>query len=339
MCAAKRGESGISCVVGIDKPQGVSSHDVVNSVRRIFGERRVGHTGTLDPLATGALAVCVGPAARLDAYMVSDDKTYVVRIAFGVATDTDDAQGEPIRIADVPELVCDPGFARSFVESLVGPRKQLPPAYSAIKKGGVKSYEAARKGSVIELEPRDIVIHDAVLLGLETDFASQNLYWDVRVTVSKGTYIRSLARDIGAALGTAAHVEALRREASGRLHVEDCCSIERLADKGLDAVIDPVYLLGFRMAFLNDGQNDDVRNGKFLKPSSIRLFEPPQRYDESDCGPLRAAVASCRALSDGERVCLVWGNVLSAIYEFSAERGVLRPSCVFSQGVTRGKGL
>ncbi len=339
MCAAKRGESGLSFVVGVDKPEGVSSHDVVNAVRRIFGERRVGHTGTLDPLATGALAVCVGPAARLDAYMVGDDKTYVVRVAFGVATDTDDALGRPLRVAEVPDLVCDPDFARSFVESLVGPRKQLPPAYSAIKKGGVKAYEAARKGSVIELEPRDIVIHSAELLDLETDPASPCLHWDLRVRVSKGTYIRSLARDIGSALGTAAHVETLRRESSGRLHVEDCCSLQRLEQLGMDAIVDPVYLLGFRMAFIDDAVRADVRNGKFIAADSLGLFEAPQRYDESDCGPLRAAVASHRTVMGGERICLVYGNELSAIYEYSAERGVLRPACVFSQGVARGKGV
>lgn len=339
MCASKRGESGISCVVGVDKPQGISSHDAVNAVRRIFGERRVGHTGTLDPLATGALAICVGPAARLDAFMVGDDKTYSVRVAFGVATDTDDAAGEPIRVAEVPELVCDECFARSFAESLVGQRKQLPPAYSAIKKGGVKSYEAARKGTVIELEPRDVVIYSAELLGLERDPSSPSLYWDLRVKVSKGTYIRSLARDIGQALGTAAHVESLRREASGRLHVDDCCSLERLAERGLDAVIDPVHLLGFRMAFLSDGQRACVANGAFLKSSSLSLFEAPHRFDESDCGPLRAAVSSSRALAPDEHVCLVHGNELVAIYGFSAERDILRPSCVFSQGVIRGKGL
>ena len=165
----KRGQSGISCLVGVDKPRGMSSHDVVNACRRIFGERRVGHTGTLDPLATGALCICVGPATRLDAYMTNHDKTYDVRIAFGVATDTDDAEGEPIRTAPVPERVCDRAFAQEHVAGLVGKHKQLPPAYSAIKRGGVKAYEAARAGNVVQLEPRDIEIYEATLLGLETD--------------------------------------------------------------------------------------------------------------------------------------------------------------------------
>ncbi len=108
----KRGDSGMCLVVGVDKPEGKSSHDVVNACRRIFGERRVGHTGTLDPLATGALVVCVGPATRLDTYMVGHDKTYDVRISFGAATDTDDKLGEVIRTLDVPAQVCDPSSRR-----------------------------------------------------------------------------------------------------------------------------------------------------------------------------------------------------------------------------------
>ena len=315
---AKRGTSGVSCIVGVDKPQGMSSHDVVNAVRRVFGERRVGHTGTLDPLATGALAVCVGPAARLDAYMTSHDKVYDVRIAFGCATDTDDRLGEPIRTAPVPDAVCDPAFAAATLARFVGPQKQMPPAYSAIKRGGVKSYEAARAGNVIALEPRDIEVYSADLVGLERDPHAESLYWDVRVSVSKGTYIRSLARDIGAAVGSAAHVERLRRLWAGRLSVEDCCSLDALSARGLDAAIDPVHLLGFRMAFLDEGQAKAVSDGKRLDAAGLALFDAPRRFDDADCGPRRCARESAAALNPGERVCLVHGNELRAIY---GERG------------------
>ena len=140
----RRGQSEACLVVGVDKPEGMTSHDVVNACRRIFGERRVGHTGTLDPLATGALVVCVGPATRLDAYMVGHDKTYDVRISFGVATDTDDRTGEVLRTAEIPADVCDPDFAASVLLGFLGKQKQMPPAYSAIKKGGVKACDAAR---------------------------------------------------------------------------------------------------------------------------------------------------------------------------------------------------
>ena len=142
----KRGQSGLSLIIGIDKPQGMSSHDAVNRIRRMFGERRVGHMGTLDPLATGVLAVCVGPASRLDAYLTNHDKTYEARIAFGAQTDTDDAAGEVIRQAAVASELSDATFAQEYLASIVGPRMQMPPAYSAIKKDGVKAYEAARRG-------------------------------------------------------------------------------------------------------------------------------------------------------------------------------------------------
>ena len=335
----RRGQSGICCVVGVDKPRGMSSHDAVNAVRRVFGERRVGHTGTLDPLATGALAICVGPATRLDAYMTSHDKTYDVRIAFGVSTDTDDAEGQPVRTAPVPREVCDETFAADFVRSLVGHHRQLPPAYSAIKRGGVKAYEAARAGNVIELEPRDIQIYEARLLDLERDEFAPCIFWDVRLSVSKGTYIRSIARDVGNALKSAAHVEELRRVRAGNLDVEDCVSLEALERRGLDAVIDPVYLLGFRMAFLNDDQAKFVRDGRALPLDGLKVFEAPRRFDDADCGPRRGARTSCDPLAEGELVSLVYENELKALYEASPKKGVARPSCVFSQGVIRGKGL
>ena len=335
----KRGESGICCVVGIDKPQGKTSHDVVNAVRRIFGERRVGHTGTLDPLATGVLTVCVGPATRLDAYMVSHDKTYEVRIAFGVATDTDDAQGDLVRTAPVPPEVYDRAFARDYVHALVGSHCQLPPAYSAIKHKGIKSYEAARNGNVVQIKPRDIEIYEAELLNLEEDSSAPCAWWDVRLSVSKGTYIRSIARDVGVDLDSAAHVDSLRRVRAGVLGVEDCVSLELLEEQRLHAVIDPVFLLGFRMAFLNSNQARDVHNGCALQLSELNLFEAPHRYDDADCGPRRAARKSSSVIREGEYISVVFENELKAIYAAFPKQDEARPSCVFSQGVIRGKGL
>ncbi|WP_278853949.1 tRNA pseudouridine(55) synthase TruB, partial [Gordonibacter pamelaeae] len=184
----KRGDSGLSLVVGVNKPVGMSSHDVVNRCRRIFGERRVGHTGTLDPMATGVLPICVGPATRLDAYLVGHNKHYRVRIAFGAATTTDDAEGEIVRTGDVPARVLDPAFAASFAKGLAGARKQLPPAYSAIKVNGRKACDAARQGTIIDLAPRDIVVHDARLVAVhEAGDGCELPSWDVEFHVSKGT--------------------------------------------------------------------------------------------------------------------------------------------------------
>ena len=341
----KRGDSGMCLVVGVDKPEGKSSHDVVNACRRIFGERRVGHTGTLDPLATGALVVCVGPATRLDAYMAGHDKTYDVRISFGAATDTDDKLGEVIRTLDVPAQVCDPEFAQVILSGFVGKQKQMPPAYSAIKKGGVKACDAARKGNVIALEPRDIEVYSAELLDLERDPRADTLvgcdavaFQGVerqavfhikhassraaqRFSVSKGTYIRALARDVGAACETCAHVETLRRTRAGVLDVEDCLSLDALERYGVEAAIDPVFLLESRMAFLDDEAYADVCNGKPLHASELPVYEAPHRFDADDCGPRRCAVPATSPLHDGELVCLVYGNDLKALYAFDAKTG------------------
>lgn len=162
----KRGASGLSLVVGVDKPVGMSSHDVVNRCRALFGEKRVGHTGTLDPLASGVLPICVGPATRLAAFLTEHDKHYRVSIAFGVATDTDDAAGEIIRSGEAKAQLRDPSFARAFLEGLKGCHKQLPPVYSAIKVQGEKACDAARKGRIIDLAPRDIEVYDACLEGI-----------------------------------------------------------------------------------------------------------------------------------------------------------------------------
>ena len=124
----KRGESGLSLVVGVDKPSGMTSHDVVNRCRRIFGEKRVGHTGTLDPLASGVLPICIGPATRLGAYLTGHDKSYRATIAFGVGTDTDDCEGTVTRTGEAPVEVGDRCFAEQAVEQMLGPQKQLPPA-------------------------------------------------------------------------------------------------------------------------------------------------------------------------------------------------------------------
>ena len=129
----KRGSSGLSLLLAIDKPKGMTSHDVVNRVRRVFGEKRVGHMGTLDPLASGVLCVAVGPATRLDAFMSGHNKTYVMDIAFGCATTTDDAEGEVISRGEAPSDLLNEQIAREVVASLVGKGKQLPPVYSAVK--------------------------------------------------------------------------------------------------------------------------------------------------------------------------------------------------------------
>lgn len=333
----KRGTTDYCLVVGIDKPSGMTSHDVVNRVRRIFGERRVGHTGTLDPLASGVLPICVGPATRLDQYLTGHGKSYVVSVVFGAATGTDDCDGEVIRTGDVPEEVFDPFFASTFVAGLVGKSKQLPPVYSAIKVAGQKACDAARKGRVINLEPRDIEVYSAELLGIWGADGGEPARWDIAFSVSKGTYIRALARDIGNAIGCPAHVGALRRTQAGAIGLADCVSLETLEDVGLRAALDPVRALGFRFAFLGEEQASRVRNGGFLRPDELALCERRSADAALELCACTAGVReSCEPLRDGELVALLCDNALIALYEFQEARGRLKPTCVFQTGVIRG---
>ena len=329
----------MSLVVGVNKPVGMSSHDVVNRCRRIFGERRVGHTGTLDPLASGVLPLCIGPATRLDAYFVGHDKTYRVRIVFGAGTTTDDAQGDVVRTGDVPSSVFDRDIARRFVEGLVGARKQMPPAYSAIKVNGQKAYEAARSGTILDLKPRDIEVYDASFLDLgQTEDGLA--WWDVSFHVSKGTYIRSLARDAGVALGCPAHVGALERTQLGLLRLEECVTLETLEELGERAALDPVLLLGYRFVFLDDERAALVANGAFIGVGQVALYERRRRTMQAELCACTAGVReSCDGPFDGEIVSLVHENKLVALYVYEEKRARYRPRCVFQTGVSRGKDI
>lgn len=337
---SKRGESGLSLLVGVDKPAGMSSHDVVNRCRRIFGERRVGHTGTLDPMATGALLVCVGPATRLDAYFTGHDKRYRVRVAFGAATDTDDAAGQVIRTAPVPARLQDEQFAREFVEGLVGEHNQLPPVYSALKVNGKKACDEARKGNVINLKPRAIEIYGAQLLGIQEDEEGELLFWDVEVHVSKGTYVRSIARDMGLALGCPAHVAALRRTQAGSLGLEDCVSLETLEQIGARAALDPVALLGYRFLYADDSLAAKVANGNPLRARDAVLCCRPQiSAAASLCACTSGVRESKEPPADGELVGVIACNKLVALYQYSRQHDQYRSRCVFPVGVSRGEGI
>ena len=237
----RRGATGLVGILPVDKPAGMTSHDVVSVVRHSTGERRVGHAGTLDPLATGLLVVLVGPATRLAPWLSAAEKTYAARVVFGTRTDTDDAEGEVVATADVP---ADLGRCRLRGRraccALEREHLQVPPAFSAIKVGGQVAHRAARAGKSLELEPRPIRVLTAALVGIDS---GPPLTWDIEVTVSKGTYVRALARDLGQELGTEAHLGALRRTASGTLTSGGCAHAGRIvqeAGPAIDALfVDP----------------------------------------------------------------------------------------------------
>lgn len=208
--------------LNIDKPAGMTSHDVVAQIRRITRVRRVGHAGTLDPAATGVLVVALGGATRLIEYVQDQtSKRYTATVRLGVATTTDDAEGEPTASAPVPELAL--GELEALLATFVGSGMQTPPIYSALHHNGRRLHEIARAGETVEIAPRAVQIDQIALL----DWRSPDLTIDV--TCGKGTYIRALARDIGAALGCGAHLASLRRTAVGQFRAEDAITLDALA--------------------------------------------------------------------------------------------------------------
>lgn len=264
-CYVRRGDSGINCLLAIDKPVGPSSHDVVGRVRRALGERRVGHAGTLDPAASGVLVVGVGQGTRLLGMLTLDEKAYEARISFGCETSTDDAEGDVTITRDVPERLRDATFATKAVSDLVGELDQVPPAYSAISVNGRRSYERARSGEVVELEARRVRILEARLLDLEVE-GDGTPVWHVYLHVSKGTYVRSIARDLGRSLGSAAHLAWLRRVSSGAIGLEGCLLLDELESRGASLIparcLDPIAALGFPFRSLSADEAADVACGR-----------------------------------------------------------------------------
>jgi tRNA pseudouridine55 synthase len=213
------GNSKAEGVVLVDKPGGMTSHDVVAVARRALGVRRIGHTGTLDPFATGLLVLLVGNATRLQPYVEGEPKIYDATIRFGIETDTGDPTGTPLREAPIP---ADGAVARG-ITALTGSIEQVPPAYSAKQIGGVRAYAAARRGEPLELEPVQVVVH-------RWDVRSRNgADLDVTIACSGGTYVRSLARDLGVLSGSAAHLVALRRMRSGHFDVANASTLDALS--------------------------------------------------------------------------------------------------------------
>jgi tRNA pseudouridine55 synthase len=205
----------------VDKPVGITSHDVVQIIRRGTGIRRVGHTGTLDPRASGVLVILVGPSVRLSEFISASNKRYQATIHLGSSTETYDAESTPTEEVEVS--VTEEQFSE-ILNGYVGEIEQVPPPYSAVKVKGKKAYEMARKGEVVELEPRIINVYNLEVL----EWALPEVVIDAHC--SSGTYIRSLANDLGEELGTGAHLVGLRRTMSGRFTMRDAVSLRRLKE-------------------------------------------------------------------------------------------------------------
>ncbi len=225
-----------SGIVVVDKPAGWTSHDVVARMRRLLGTRKVGHGGTLDPMATGVLVVACGKATRLLTYISAHSKTYDATIRLGVSTITDDAEGEVVATSDA-SAVTDSQIADA-VAQLTGDIQQRPSAVSAIKVAGERAYARVRAGEDVELAARPVTVSRFDVLATRRDGGVIDL--DVTVDVSSGTYVRALARDLGAAAGVGGHLTALRRTSVGRFSLDDAATLEALEAQGATTRLIPL---------------------------------------------------------------------------------------------------
>ena len=247
-------------LVVVDKPGGMTSHDVVARVRRLAGTRKVGHAGTLDPMATGVLLVGVGRATRLLGHLQLTDKAYDATIRLGAATTTDDAEGEVL--ARSPSAHLDEGAIRSALAGFVGEIDQVPSAVSAIKVDGRRAYDRVRAGEQVELAARRVRIDRIDALGL----TRSDDVTDVAVSVhcSTGTYVRSIARDLGELLGVGGHLTRLRRTAVGAFGLDQAHTLDELADRYEQLPLEEVARASFPTYELDEQQATDVGFGRKL---------------------------------------------------------------------------
>ena len=273
-------------VLLLDKPLGMTSNAALQKVRWLFNAEKGGHTGTLDPLATGLLPLCLGEATKFSSELLDADKAYRATVRLGIVTATADAEGDvletrPVTVGEVE--------VRALLPEFLGTQQQVPPMYSALKRDGVPLYELARKGIEVERKSREIVIHALEFLGMTGDS------FEIEVSCSKGTYIRTLAADIGAALGCGAHLAGLRRTRVGTLDLTRTVSIEKIEALEVgqrDALLQPADTL---LADLPVVELNEVEASRILHGQSVRWAGEPN--------PMRGIPSRrCRLFAAGQFV-------------------------------------
>jgi tRNA pseudouridine55 synthase len=253
-------------LVIVDKPAGITSHDVVGRCRRIFGTRKVGHAGTLDPMATGVLVVGIERATKILGLLTATDKSYAATLRLGQTTSTEDAEGEVLQTISA-DRVTDAQIDEA-VAALRGEIAQIPSAVSAVKVGGKRAYKLAREGQGVELEARRVRIDRFDVLAVRHHDGLVDV--DVVVDCSSGTYIRALARDVGAALDVGGHLTALRRTRVGRFGLDQARTLDELADQPrLSYSLDEACLQSFPRRSLTAEEAESARHGRALKPAGI----------------------------------------------------------------------
>lgn len=254
-------------VLAVDKPEGPTSHDVVAMARRALGTRKVGHTGTLDPFASGLLLLCVGGTTRLAEYLTGMKKAYEATARFGIATDSHDHQGQQVG-ESISVSALEESSVRGALQSFVGALEQVPPQFSAKKVGGEAMHRKARRGEHVELPPVSVQVYEASLVSWVSPDAA------ISISCSTGTYIRAIARDLGEALGVGAHLTALRRVSVGEFHVDSAVPLDGLedAERVAAATLSPVEAMGhLRAVVLEAPEVERIRHGQ-----RIRVEDPSE---------------------------------------------------------------
>lgn len=296
-------------VINVYKKAGMTSHDVVYHLRKIYKTKKVGHTGTLDPMAEGVLPVCIGAATRISGYLLDKDKTYRATLMLGVETDTYDREGTVVRQRPVD---VQPRQILEAVEGFVGPQEQVPPIYSALKKDGKKYYEYARKGIPLEIPSRPVIIHRMEVTRIDLP------YVELDVSCSKGTYIRSLVHDMGEKLGCGAHMTALERTSSGSFFKKDALTLDRLYEMTMEEL--EAHLVPMETA-LSHLPSVQVRKEslKYLI-NGVVLFGRNLETDLINLAPQSHVLLFC-------------GDVFYGIGEIFTENALLKikPKCIFNE--------
>ena len=253
-------------LVVVDKPAGMTSHDVVGRCRRIFGTRKVGHAGTLDPMATGVLVIGIERATKILGLLTATDKSYTATIRLGQATSTDDAEGDVLQTVSAAGVT--DAALRDAIAALTGDFDQVPSAVSAVKVGGQRAYRLARDGRAVELAARSIRVDRFDVLAIRRLDGLIDV--DVEVDCSSGTYVRALARDVGAALRVGGHLTALRRTRAGRFGLDQAQTLDDLAEHPrLSYPLDEACVYSFARRELTEDEARDASHGRALKPAGI----------------------------------------------------------------------
>lgn len=285
-------------VLVVDKPKGPTSFDVVQTVRRALKVKKAGHTGTLDPMATGVLAICLGDATRIVQVLTDGDKGYDATVKLGVTTDTLDAEGKTLLTRAVPALTRD--ALEVVFAKFRGPQLQTPPMYSAIRKDGKRLYELARAGEEVEREARPVTVHALTL----NDFSSDEIKLSVRC--SKGFFVRTLAADLGEALGCGAHLTALRRTQSGPFSITRAVPLAELVEQGVAAAAGKLATLDESLAFLPEVKTTEAEAERVKHGGVVEIARPDEAMVR-----VTAPTGEVLALAEIRRGRLVYKRVLA----------------------------